>query len=251
MHPTITPHYHWRPSCFTLFVAKAVHPPSGDYWPASGFRCCGSGGKTQAIVEEAHMCLVMRMTMLELSSWIFTPGAASWNECIIICTALRLQEHVLDHTDLMMNVQWMVNQPQWKSTRGRNSEIEGNGSSWGALREIVKCLYFIPWRATHLWHFLFEFCKIKITKSKWYMYKSKIFVKSPVPLPIFRVFSGSLGSRSLWPLGSLDLVVLALCSCLEFVYWFLVLPSASACICCGEPSPTRVCRQAVSWWLGL
>jgi len=76
--------------------------------------------------------------------------------------------------------------------------MEGNGGSWGTLREIVKCLYFLPQRswnwlgslmlATHLWHFLFEFANLNLqnengmtiamqhgtyTRSS----KSKIFIK--------------------------------------------------------------------------
>ena len=35
----------------------------------------------------------------------------------------------------------------WKSTRGRNSQIEGYGGGWGASRKIMKHIYFLPQRS--------------------------------------------------------------------------------------------------------
>ena len=78
-------------------------------------------------------------------------------------------------TKNILNQAHSCSEAQWKLTQGKYSLIEEYGGGWGALREVVKYIYFLPqslgsWvdSPTQATTFLLQIHKTKFTKSKWY-----------------------------------------------------------------------------------
>ena len=139
-------------------------------------------------------------------------------------------------------------QPQWKSTRGGSSRIEGYGGGWGRLREIAKYIYFLShrcWNFPHKWFFPLWIYKIKFTHQNgmtiiilrcaaaciedWF-FRLEVLTSS-FPSPASVCFSGLWSSQDFCLSGPGCSLVLELCvcsclgPCLAFwIYCFVLVP---------------------------